>query len=217
MTHGASREDHPLPAVVIHWVHLVCMVLLVLTGFLIDTPVRFLGMTMSTAQWVHYVCMYLVLLALAARVYWAFYGPGSTLDRGAGTVGPDYLNFAPQAANRGQLLETVKYYLFLRSTHPRTAKYNSLQKATYVLWGVLLLVQAYTGFAIYGPTYAWPVFAVGTALAGGLLAMRTLHYLIMWVFIMTSLIHIYLSVAEDIDSLPLMLWWRETRPAAENE
>jgi Ni/Fe-hydrogenase 1 B-type cytochrome subunit len=186
------------------------MVLLVLTGVYIDTPFRFFGLTMATAQWIHFVFMYVVLIVLAARVYWAFYGPGSTTARATRALDRDYRNFAPQAANRGQTLETVKYYLFLRRTHPAGAKYNTLQKGTYVFWAVLLLVQAYTGFALYGPTYNSPFFAFGTALVGGLGAMREMHYFIMWVFIITALVHVYLSVAEDAPALPLMFWWKET-------
>ena len=215
MTHGAYREDHPLPAVMLHWAHLACMLLLGFTGFFIASPFRFLGMTMATAQWIHYVCMYVVLIVLAARVYWAFYGRGSTTVKGTRLLDHDYRNFGPQAANRGQLVQTIKYYLFLRNTHPATAKYNPLQKATYLFWAVLLLLQAYTGFALYGLTYNWPFFAFGTALLGGLAAMRVVHYLIMWIFIITAMIHIYLSVAEDIDGLPLMFWWRET-PAVDD-
>jgi len=214
MTHGVYREGHPLPTVLMHWLHLVCMILLGFTGFFIDSPFRFFGMTMGTAQWIHYVCMYVVLINLAARVYWAFYGNGSAVAKGTRLIDRDYRNFGPQQANRGQLLETVKYYLFLRKTHPASAKFNSLQKGTYVFWAALLLVQAYTGFALYGPTYNWPFFAAGTAAVGGLMTMRMIHYFIMWVFMITTMVHIYLSVAEDLSALPLMFWWKET-PAAE--
>ena len=209
-SHGAYRDDHPLPAVVLHWSHLLCMALLVFTGFYIDAPFTFPGMTMGAAQSIHFACMYLVLVVLAARVYWAFYGKGSTTARGSRVVERDFRNFARQDANRGQLIETVKYYLFIRGTHPRTAKFNTLQKGTYLFWAALLLLQAYTGFAIYGPTYEVPFFAAGTALVGGLGAMRVIHYLIMWVFIVTTMVHVYLSVAEDWASLPLMFLWRET-------
>ena len=212
MSRGAYRQEHPLPAVVLHWLHLVCMVLLTATGFFIATPLRVPGMTMAAAQWLHYVLMYLVLITLAARVYWAFYGSGSSTTRGSRTVERDFRNFAPQAANRGQLLETLKYYLFLRRTRPVTAKYDTLEKGAYVFWAVLLLLQAYSGFALYGPTYNWAVLSTGTALVGGLGAMRTLHYLIMWVFIVTVVGHVYFTAAENADSPPLMFWWRE-KPA----
>jgi Ni/Fe-hydrogenase 1 B-type cytochrome subunit len=210
MTHGAYHEDHPLPAVIMHWVHLVSMGVLVFTGFYIHWPFRFPWMTMGVAQYLHFIFMYIVMLDLAVRVYWAFFGGGSSLEKGMRDKEQDFRNFGPQAANRGQLAETVKYYLFLRKTHPRTGKFNSLQKGTYVFWAFLLLAQGYTGFAIYGPTYDWSFFQAGTTLVGGLMAMRTIHYLIMWVFILTTMIHVYLSVAEDAEAVPLMFLYRES-------
>ena len=33
MAHGAYHENHPLPAVIMHWVHLISMVVLAFTGF----------------------------------------------------------------------------------------------------------------------------------------------------------------------------------------
>jgi Ni/Fe-hydrogenase 1 B-type cytochrome subunit len=190
------------------------MVLLVLTGLFIASPFGFPGLTMGAVLWVHFVCMYLVLIVLAARVYWAFFGKGSSLTRGSRIVGADYRNFLPQEENRGQLWETLKYYVFLRKTRPATAKFDSFEKSAYVFWMFLLVAQAYTGFAIYGPTYAWPLFSTGTALVGGLGAMRNIHYLIMWVFIITTVAHVYLAAAENVADLPLILWWRERPPQA---
>ena len=204
-----------MPAIVLHWAHLVCIVVLALTGFFIETPLRVLGLTMATAQWIHYVFMYLVLIVLAARVYWACYGRGTSLERGSRVLGPDYRNFLPQEENRGQFRETVKYYLFLRRTRPATAKFDTFAKTAYVFWGCLLLFQAYTGFALYGPTYSWPVFATGAAIMGGLGAVRAIHYLVMWVFIITTVAHVYLTAAENAADLPLMLWWRESPDTGE--
>lgn len=215
MSHGAYHENHPLPAVLMHWVHLVSMVLLAFTGFYIHWPFPFPGMTMGVARYLHFIFMYVVLIDLAVRVYWAFFGGGSTLEKGTRHKEKDYRNFGPQAANKGQLVETMKYYLFLRDTHPRTGKFNTLQKGTYVFWAFLLLLQGYTGFALYGPTYDWSFFARGTELAGGLMNMRAIHYFIMWVFILTTMIHVYLSVAEDAAAVPLMFLYKET-PADEH-
>ncbi len=217
MAHGAFHEEHPLPAVIMHWVHLVSMIMLVVTGFYIHWPFPIAGLTMGVMRYLHFAFMYIVLVDLAVRVYWAFFGKGSSLTRGTRETGKDWRNFGPQKANRGQFVQTVRYYLFMRKTHPRTAKFNSLQKGTYVFWALLLLLQAYTGFAIYGLTYDWPFFAAGTAFVGGLMNMRTIHYLIMWVFIITTMIHVYLSVAEDVDAIPLMFLWRERPAPTEDE
>lgn len=214
MSHGAYRDAHPLPYVIVHWTHLVSMLVLGFTGFFIHLP--FLPLQMGVMRQLHFTFMYVVLIALAARVWFAFLGR-SAAEKGSRERVRDVRNFLPQAANRGQFVETVKYYLFLRDTHPVSGKYNPLQKSAYLLIAVLLLAQAYTGFALYGPVQADPVLgAIFSAdLLGGLMATRMIHYFLMWAFIAITLVHVYLSVAEDIDALPLMFFWRETVPAEE--
>jgi Ni/Fe-hydrogenase 1 B-type cytochrome subunit len=213
MSQAAFREAHPLPYVLVHWAHLVSMLALVATGFFIHYP--FLPLQMGVVREVHFTFAYIVLVALAVRVWYAFAGRSAILKRSRATQ-RDVANFLPQRENRGQLLETVRYYLFRRPTHPRTGKYNPLQKTAYLVMGGLLLVQGYTGFALYGPVQSGGygvLFGFGTDLLGGLTGMRMLHYFVMWAFIALALVHLYLSVAEDAVSIPLMFIWRETLPA----
>lgn len=214
--HPAYREAHPLPYVVVHWTHLVSMIALAFTGFFIHYP--FAPLKMGVFRQVHFAFMYVVLAALVARVWYAFAGR-SAIELGSRETARDYHNFGPQESNRGQLLETLKYYLFLRETHPASGKYNPLQKSAYVAIGVLLLVQAYTGFALYGPAQSAPVVGAflgfGTDLLGGLMAVRVLHYLLMWAFIVITLAHTYLAFTQDLPGVPLMFLWRETPPPSD--
>jgi Ni/Fe-hydrogenase 1 B-type cytochrome subunit len=216
VTHPAYREAHPLPFVLTHWAHLLAMAALVVTGFLIHAPVS--GVPLSVVRYVHFVAMYVVLVALFVRVWYALAGRSATRKDTRETE-RDVRNFLPQAENRGQLLETARYYLFLRPTHPPSAKYNPLQKLAYLAIPGLLLLQALTGFALYGPAtslpLAGPALTFVTGLLGGLMAVRVLHYLVMWAFIVITMVHVYLSVAEDVASVPLMFFHRERIPAEE--
>ncbi len=217
MGRTAYRESHPLPYVLIHWTHLLSMLVLGFTGFFIHYP--FLRLRMDVMREAHFIAMYLVLVAFAARVWYAFAG-SSALVKDSRVRGRDFRNFGVQAENRGQFFQTVRYYLFLRPTHPPGAKYNPLQKTAYLGFAALMVVQAYTGFALYGPAQTGPLgafFELGVTLAGGLMAVRVLHYAVMWAFILILLVHVYMSVAEDFPALPLMFFWRETvraRPSA---
>ncbi len=218
MAQPAYRDAHPLPYVLIHWTHLLGMLVLGATGFFIHSP--FLPLRMGVMRELHFIAMYVVLIALTARVWYAFAGR-TAVRKGTRERERDYRNFGPQPENRGQLLQTVRYYLFLRPTHPRSGKYNPLQKSAYLAIAGLLLAQAYTGFALYGPAQSGPLgpfFNGGTALIGGLMAMRMTHYFLMWAFIVITLVHVYLGFAEDFASLPLMFLWIErpdTQPAEE--
>jgi Ni/Fe-hydrogenase 1 B-type cytochrome subunit len=200
-----TREEHPLPAIVMHWLHLLSIAVLIYTGFYIHQP--FGPGTMDLMRSLHFVFMFVVIFVAIVRVYWAFLGGGSAKP-GSRVKVRDSKHFGRSAENKGQAFETVKYYLFIRKTHPRTAKYNTLQKGTYIFWLLLIAAQAISGFAIWTPTAAF--FEPLTYLLGGPIEMRMVHYLIMWLFIITTAIHVYLSVAEAWRQLPLMFFGAES-------
>jgi Ni/Fe-hydrogenase 1 B-type cytochrome subunit len=188
------------------------MVVLAFTGFYIHYP--FFAADMALMRQLHFIFMYVVLIALVWRIWFAFFGQTAVVKGSRTALKRDIHNFIPQEENRHQLIETVKYYLFLRKTHPISGKYNPLQKLAYVALAGLLVVQAYSGFALYGPvqnSVLWPFFGFGVDLVGGsLMYMRMFHFLVMWLFILITMIHVYLSVAEDIASVPLMFFYKET-------
>lgn len=199
-------ESHPLPAVALHWVHLLFMGLLFISGWYIHSP--FIAGWMGIMRYIHFISMYVVVLVLIARVYWAFFGAPH-----------DFGNFAIyQKENRGKFFQTLQYYMFLRKDHPVTGKYNPMQKMTYLLWPLLLVLQALTGFALYtgnifGLSFLYAPSAMGWLidLCGGLANVRTIHYLIMWVFIITVGVHVYLALAEDIKEFGPMFTGTATR------
>lgn len=192
---------HPLTAVALHWVHLLSMGLLFISGWYIHSP--FIEGGMAMMRYIHFISMYVVILMLVARVYWAFFGEPR-----------DFHNFAIlQKENRGKFVSTFMYYTFIRKEHPGTGKYNPMQKMTYLTWPFLIILQALTGFALYtGDIFGMPFLYAPTTmgwlinLCGGLANVRIVHYLIMWLFILTVGVHIYLALAEDIkEFVPMFL------------
>ncbi len=178
----ATQEKRYPPARIMHYIHLICMVLLAVSGFYIHRP--FVPGLMGTMRTMHFIAMYIVGLNLIARIYWAIFGANGDIRR-----------FLPEKENKGKLIPIISYYLFIRRQHPVTAKFNTLQKTTYNFWALLLVAQGITGLSLYWPHLSF--FNSLNYLVGGLMVMRTIHYLIMWVFIITIAIHIYLSLAED--------------------
>lgn len=205
MAHVTTREEHPWPAVAMHWIHLISIFVLTYTGFYIHGP--FGPGSMTLMRTVHFFFMFVLIITALARIIWAFLG--GSASQGSRTKIRDYKHFGYQRENRGKALETAKYYLFLRRTHPAGAKYNTLQKGTYLFWLLLIVLQAITGFALWTRTAEF--FQPLTYLVGGPIAMRAIHYFIMWLFIVTTLVHIYLSIAEAPWQAPLMFFGRETR------
>ncbi len=191
--HGFTLEEHPLPAVVLHWVHLVSFLLLAFTGIVIHyAPAAW---PMSTIRTIHYVNMFVFVCTTVIRVYWAFFGAGSA-GTGRTELVRDYKHFTLGPGSGTLMVEYLKYYLFIRKTRPAVDKYNPLQVLAYgYLFPLMILVMALTGFALYPPTAgAMSWFA---ALLGGLNAARLVHFISCFVMLSLLLVHLYLVVMED--------------------
>ena len=72
MAHLAHyREAHPMPFVITHWINLVCMILLIVTGFSIHFP--FWPAFMGIARGVHVFCGFILFINCIVRVIMAFF------------------------------------------------------------------------------------------------------------------------------------------------
>ena len=199
MAHKPVKEAHPLVFILTHWINLLAMFFLVLSGFLIHFP--FLPGLMGWARGTHFFWMFVLLFNLLFRIIASFFVKTTTMP-GTREQDLDYKNWGLQKANKHQLWPTLKYYLFLKKEYPISAKYASLQKIAYLATVPLTFLAAYTGFALWGPTAQMPFFQAGTKWwanlfgfggGGALMPMRILHYWIMWVFLIFTAIHAYLA------------------------
>jgi Ni/Fe-hydrogenase 1 B-type cytochrome subunit len=198
----ASRQEHPLPAVLMHWAHLLSFFILIATGQMIHSPWPQVA-TMQTVQQIHFISMYIFVLTTIVRIYWAFFGAGSANVASTKMIA-DFKHFGLNRFDWRTMGQWIKYYLFMRKTRPYTAKYNPLQKITYgFLFPLGTLFMALTGFAMFQPTAAKMMWFAN--IFGGQNGTRLAHYWCMWVLIVFFMVHLYLVVAEDIKELPNML------------
>jgi Ni/Fe-hydrogenase 1 B-type cytochrome subunit len=206
---AVTREEHPVPAVLMHWAHLLSFLVLVATGILIHDPTH--ALEMDAVRLVHFVAMFVFMATFVVRVYWAFFGAGSS-NNGSHVRVADWRHFVPEKSSDRTVWPTVKYYLFLRKTRPYTAKYNPLQKFTYALLLPLgIIVMAITGFTLYAPTVEYMLWFA--TLVGGFEAVRALHYFTMWAMIAFVMVHLYLVFFEDLREAPLMLLGIAPKPS----
>ena len=205
-----TREEHPLPAIIMHAVHLTSLIVLVFTGFYIHSP--FFSGFMGYARTLHNFAWMIFVAITVTRIYWSFFGRGSA-PPGARTKRRDFHWFSPlRHEGEGTFRDTIKYYLFIKKTYPSVYKFNPLQKSTYLFWAFILMpLMLLTGLCIWTPTQSF--FEPFTYWLGGLQAMRSYHYLLMWLFIVTPAVHLYLVIAEVARELPLMFAWREGKNA----
>jgi len=203
--HSHYREAHPLVFVLTHYINLICMIMLAFSGFYIHYP--FFNGFMGVARGMHFVAMYVIVINLTFRIIAAFFVKTSP-DLGSRQVDTDIKNWLPQEKNKHQFFETIKYYLFFRKEGVISAKYGSLQKIAYLATIPLTYIQAFTGFAIYAPTQGF--FGGALDMVGGPMNMRIIHYFIMWVFIVFTMIHAYLANIYNFSPSKMIFLWKET-------
>lgn len=215
MSHNLYREQHPMIFVITHWINLLAMLFLTLSGLYIHYPI-FPGF-MGVARGVHFFWMFVLIINLALRVVLAFVVKSAIVPN-TREVDTDIKNWLPQKENRHQLIPWVKYYLFMKKEHPISAKYGVLQKIAYIATVPLTLIAAYTGFALWAPTSDWPIFLAGTTWVASLfnggggadpMPMRILHYWMMWVILIFTFAHVYLASIYGFAPLRIIFFWQE--------
>lgn len=182
------HDSHPgfLPKF-LHFQHVFSMFMLGASGLLI----RFPQFDRTPMRWVHYIFMIIVIINLVWRLWYAF-----------GSRQRDYREFAITKRDITTAPKVILYYIFVKPSKPHLGKYNVMQKATYTIFAPLLIIQAITGLMLW--RLEFPVvetslyeLAAGVIGATGIFWVRTVHYLINWLFIILTTIHVYLSVTED--------------------
>lgn len=192
------EHEHEIPASpkVQHFIHMVCIIALAVSGMYIRFP--FFDGGRIAMRWVHYVAMIIVTVVLIWRLWYAFFSKNK-----------DWREFAIGRKDIASFIGVAKFYAYLSNDKPHVAKYNVMQKMVYQVFLYLMILQAFTGFALvatpfifgYSPRdilVGWWLGALlgSTDLAG--LWMRMFHYIINWLFIIMVTSHFYLSLTVDI-------------------
>ena len=175
-----------------HWVRVLALTILTFTGFYIHWPFLPGGepggfAVMAWMRFAHFTAAYIFILGLVVRLYLAF---NSTFDA-------DWRDFGI-IRNLKNIPDILLYYLFLKKTHKEYRRYNPLQAFTYLFWIFLILFLTLTGFALYrgkvfGIIPAQDSFLWVRDLLGGESYTRIWHFLAMWVFLITTAIHVYMA------------------------
>lgn len=182
------HDSHPpfLPKF-LHFQHVFSMIMLGATGLMI----RLNPVGRPILQILHYIFMIIVIINLVWRLWYAF----ASRQR-------DYREFAITKQDIITAPKVILYYIFVKPSKPHLGKYNVMQKGTYIAFAPLLIIQAISGLMIWRlqipftgtSLQALSAEAVG---ASGIYLVRTIHYIVNWLFIIFTTIHVYLSLSED--------------------
>ena len=207
MAHLAHyKEAHPLPFVVTHWINLVSMIFLIISGILIHFPL--IPGSMGVVRGLHIFFGIVIFINCIVRIVLAFFVESAPTGGTRKTV-KDYKTWLPQKDNRHQAGAWVKYYLFMKKDHPLGAKLGVPQKLSYLLIPILIILMFITGMCLWSTTAEIPFFAAITDFFGGPMSIRIIHYFGMYVFIIFIFIHVYLANVEGTEPSKLMFFHKE--------
>jgi len=186
-----------VPVRVTHWVNVLSIVTLSLTGIFIGTaktlalePSQFI---MGQIRFVHFVAAYAFSVSVLARIYWMFAGNKYASWR-------EFLPFLTREG-RGHMLDTFKYYTFISRKAPHTVGHNTLAGSAYAAVFTLYLIMMGTGFALYSEHAPRSMMHKLTGWLPVLFSNQTLrltHHMVMWLLIGFAIHHIYSAWLMDV-------------------
>ncbi len=105
----------------------------------------------------------------------------------------EWRDLVPRRGDIRDAWEMIKFYLFVRKTHPHQGKHNAMQKATYFAFPLLGIVLVLTGLAIWKPVQLGWI----TALFGGYVWARYWHFAAMVALVALTFLHVFMVFAVD--------------------
>lgn len=113
----------------------------------------------------------------------------------------EWRDLAPRRGDIRDAWQMIRFYLFIRKTHPHQGKHNALQKGVYFALPWLGVLAVLTGLAIWKPVQLAPL----TGLFGGYVWARYWHFLVMLALVLLGAGHVFMVFAVDPASLPSMI------------
>jgi Ni/Fe-hydrogenase 1 B-type cytochrome subunit len=187
-----------------HWVMVLAMTVLAVTGYLIGSPLPAIGgeatfsYYFATVRMIHFIAAMIFIVAFLVRIYWAFVGN----HHSRAIFLPPFFSGEWWRGVFGQ----TGYYLFLKKEPELWLGHNPLaQLAMFFMYTLGVIVMIFTGLSLYAEQWGWGTpwmnaFGWVILLLGTPQAVRTVHHLGMWYLIIFAAIHIYMVFREDVMS-----------------
>lgn len=188
-----------LPVRFYHWINALCIVVLTVTGYIIGRPPALQSAAeASFSYWfgnirfIHFIASFVFFFNFTFRIYWGFVG--NKYSR--------WTNFIPLKKWQWREFVDVLKIDILQITNKKLVSvgHNYLASFTYFLTFLAFLLQSLTGFGMYAAmSDSWfpQLFAWIVPLLGGDLGIRNIHHILMWFFILFSIVHVYLVAYHD--------------------
>lgn len=202
MTAQSPVYVYELPVRIWHGINALVIAVLVVTGYLIASPLaspageaseHFL---MGYIRFGHFAAGYLLAIGLLFRLYWAFAGN----EHAKQIFWPPLLS----AHFWDGVWHEILWYAFIAKQPRNYIGHNPLAILAMhfvFVWGSLFMIL--TGFALYGEgtgaaSWQYSLFSSWLLpLFGDSQTVHTWHHLVMWWIVCFVLIHVYVAIRED--------------------
>ena len=182
----------------LHWVNVLGMMALILTGFYIGDPEFFFGsgeahqaFIMGYARLIHFVAATFLIAGFILRLYLSFF----LCNR------YDILDIIPTPKNIIGAMRLALYYLTFRGPHHVYRYINPLGGIGVFFTIIFSLIQIITGFLLYLPgadatAWGWilPLVETVNMKLGGLQSVRQIHHMVLFLLLTVIFIHIYMQI-----------------------
>lgn len=188
-----------LPVRIFHWVNALCIVVLMVTGYLIGNPISIASGAeasqqywFGTARFLHFTTAYIWVSIALLRLYWGFVGNQYVRFR----------NFLPlKRAQWKEIMDVIKMdVLQVWKDATFNIGHNALAGFTYAIAFAAFLFMVMTGFGLYSVmanNWFADLFVWVAPLFGGEHLVRIWHHMMMWFFVVFIFVHVYLSAYHD--------------------
>ncbi len=186
-----------LPVRWCHWINVVSIVVLAVTGFFIGTPVSFgssaSDFTMGWIRFVHFTAAYAFAVSVLSRIIWSLIG-----NKYAG-----WKEFFPflTAEGRVKMVKMFRYYMFMDKEVPETIGHNPLATTAYFSLFLLYILMILTGFALYAEHAPGGIMHRSLGFMYAMFSsqgMRLAHHASMWLIFGFVINHVYSAWLMDI-------------------
>jgi len=193
------------PVRIWHWVNAAAILVLIVTGYFIGSPLPSMQIGEATEQFVfgyirfaHFAAGWVLAIGFLGRIYWAFFGNHHSRQ----------LFYVPFWSRTfwSEVWFEIRWYLFLAKEPKKYVGHNPLAQLAmffFITLGVSFMIV--TGFALYAEgaqegSLTHDLFGWVHSLTWNSQRLHTLHHLGMWWIVIFMIVHIYVAIREDIMS-----------------
>jgi Ni/Fe-hydrogenase 1 B-type cytochrome subunit len=181
---------------IFHWVMVLCIITLFVTGLLITKPPGLLSgdptssvLMVDTIRNIHFTAAYVLMAAFVLRIYGFIINKGDRLF-------PRFW----KGSFYEECLDVALHYMLIRPEHDSYLR-NPIARMSYVLLYVLVAIEFLTGFGMYRmiePTHIGGMaFGWVNVLLGSEFMTHMVHHYVAWFIILFAIGHLYMVTRSE--------------------